>query len=82
MLYSHDWLRAFAPHAGPADEIAEIIGRHVATIDDVHQLREDLAPIVVARVVSAGRHPDSDHLWGTRVDDGEPCSTWSAAHLT
>lgn len=47
-----------------------MIGRHVATIDEVRQLREDLAPIVIARVVSAGRHPNSDHLWVTRVDDG------------
>jgi phenylalanyl-tRNA synthetase beta chain len=70
MLYSHDWLRAFVPHDRSAHEIAAIIGRHVATIDDVRQLREDLAPIVVARVVSAGRHPNSDHLWVTRVDDG------------
>src|SRR6185503_9930090 len=33
-------------------------------------LRQDLAPIVVARVVEAGRHPDSDHLWVTKVDAG------------
>ncbi len=70
MLYSHDWLRAFVPHDRPAGEIAAIIGRHVATIDDVRQLREDLAPIVVARVITAGRHPNSDHLWLTKVDDG------------
>ncbi len=70
MLYSHDWLRAFVPHDRSPDEIAALIGRHVATIDDVHPLREDLAPIVVARVIKAGRHPNSDHLWVTKVDDG------------
>lgn len=70
MLYSHDWLRTFVPHDRSPDEIAALIGRHVATIDDVRQLREDLAPIVIARVMSAGRHPNSDHLWVTKVDDG------------
>jgi phenylalanyl-tRNA synthetase beta chain len=70
MLYSHDWLRTLVPHARSAPEVAELIGRHVATIDDVRALRQDLAPIVIARVVQAGRHPNSDHLWVTRVDDG------------
>ncbi|MCC6319346.1 MAG: phenylalanine--tRNA ligase subunit beta [Gemmatimonadaceae bacterium] len=70
MLYSHDWLRAFVPHSLSATDVARLIGRHVATIDDLRALRQDLAPIVVARVVEAGRHPNSDHLWVTRVDDG------------
>ncbi|MGQ0649064.1 MAG: phenylalanine--tRNA ligase subunit beta [Gemmatimonadaceae bacterium] len=70
MLFSHEWLRTIVPHAHTANEIAELIGRHVATIDDVRQLRQDLAPIVVARVVQVARHPNADSLWVTRVDDG------------
>ncbi len=70
MLYSHDWLRTLVPHTLPAADLAARIGRHVATIDDVRPLRQDLAPIVIARVLEAGRHPNSDHLWVTRVDDG------------
>lgn len=70
MLYSHDWLRTFVPHDLPASEAAALIGRHVATIDHLQPLRADLAPIVIARVVEAGRHPNSDHLWVTKVDDG------------
>lgn len=70
MLYSHDWLRTLVPHDRSASELAALIGRHVATIDDLRALRADLAPIVIARVIEAGRHPNSDHLWVTRVDDG------------
>jgi phenylalanyl-tRNA synthetase beta chain len=70
MLYSHDWLRTIVPHARSADEVARLIGRHVATVDDLRAVRQDLAPIVVARVVHVARHPNSDHLWVTRVDDG------------
>jgi phenylalanyl-tRNA synthetase beta chain len=70
MLYSHAWLAALVPHGRPAAEVQELMGRHVATVDEVRRLREDLAPIVVARVVEAGRHPNSDHLWVTKVDDG------------
>jgi phenylalanyl-tRNA synthetase beta chain len=70
MLYSHDWLRTFVPHSLSSDEVAALVGRHVATVDGVRPLREDLATIVVARVVEASRHPNSDHLWVTKVDDG------------
>ncbi|MBK8249414.1 MAG: phenylalanine--tRNA ligase subunit beta [Gemmatimonadetes bacterium] len=70
MLYSHDWLRALVPHDRSATDLAALIGRHVATIDALTPLRADLVPIVVARVVEAGRHPNSDHLWVTKVDDG------------
>jgi phenylalanyl-tRNA synthetase beta chain len=70
MLYSHDWLRAFVPHDLAPDAIQGLIGTHVATVDAAERLRDDLRAIVVARVVEAGRHPNSDHLWVTQVDDG------------
>jgi phenylalanyl-tRNA synthetase beta chain len=70
MRYSHDWLSAFVPHGRNADAIRDLVSAHVATVDGVEQVRADLAPIVVARVVQASRHPNSDRLWVTRVDDG------------
>ena len=70
MLISHDWLRAFVPHTLSADELRALMTAHVATVDGMERLRADLATIVVARVVHAGRHPNSDHLWVTKVDDG------------
>jgi len=70
MLISHDWLRACAPHGHSPDALRALVTAHVATVDGLSQLRADLASIVVARVVQAGRHPNSDHLWVTKVDDG------------
>ena len=70
MRASHEWLRAFVPHALPPADVARLLSAHVATVDAVEPLRADLAAIVVARVVAAERHPDSDHLWVTKVDDG------------
>lgn len=70
MLISHDWLRSVVPHALDPDALRALLTAHVATVDGMAQLRADLASIVVARVVSAGRHPNSDHLWVTKVDDG------------
>ncbi|HEV8361962.1 MAG TPA: phenylalanine--tRNA ligase subunit beta [Gemmatimonadaceae bacterium] len=70
MKYSHEWLRAFVPHSLTPDEARELMTKHVATVDAMQQLRGELSNIVVARVIEAGRHPNSDHLWLTMVDDG------------
>lgn len=70
MLASHEWLRGFVPHKLSPADVERLISTHVATVDSVQALRADLAPIVVARVVWADKHPDSDHLWVTKVDDG------------
>lgn len=70
MNISRDWLQAFFTREFSATELRELLTRHTATVDELVPLRQDLAPIVVARVVEAGRHPDSDHLWLTRVDAG------------
>ncbi|MCU0634937.1 MAG: phenylalanine--tRNA ligase subunit beta [Gemmatimonadaceae bacterium] len=70
MLASYDWIRGFVPHTLTPDQLAALLSTHVATVDGVRALRADLAPIVVARVVEAARHPNSDHLWVTKVDDG------------
>ena len=66
----HEWLRALVPFRETPAKLRDLITSRVATVDELVPLRQDLAPIVVARVVEAGRHPDSDHLWVTKVDAG------------
>ncbi|MBV6522749.1 MAG: Phenylalanine--tRNA ligase beta subunit [Gemmatimonadaceae bacterium] len=70
MLISFDWLHAFVPHGETPESLRDLMSAHVATVDGMEQLRADLRPIIIARVLSAVRHPDSDHLWVTKVDDG------------
>jgi len=70
MIVSHEWLRGFVPHERSAAEVGEALSRHCVTLDGLEPLRADLAPFVVALVVEAAPHPDSDHLSVTRVDDG------------
>lgn len=70
MIVSHEWIRQFVPHDLSAAEIGEALSRHCVTLDGIEAIGASLAPFVVARVVEAGPHPDSDHLWVTRVDDG------------
>ena len=70
MNASVEWLNAFADSALSATALRDLITGHTATVDELVALRADLAPIVVARVVEAAPHPDSDHLHVTRVDAG------------
>jgi len=70
MLISHEWLKALVPHALGAADVRDLISRHVATVDRMDRLRDDLRDVVIGRVVEAGRHPNSEKLWVTKVDDG------------
>ena len=70
MNASYDWLRDFTDIALTPTELRDVITARAATVDDVVPLRADLGDIVVARVVEAGPHPDSDHLSVTKVDAG------------
>jgi phenylalanyl-tRNA synthetase beta chain len=70
MNVSYEWLRAFVPFNETPAKLRDLITSRVATVDELVPLRTDLAPFVVARVVEAQHHPDSDHLWLTKVDAG------------
>lgn len=70
MNASFEWLKDFTGFDLTPRELRDVITARAATVDDVVALREDLKDIVVGRVVSAAPHPDSDHLWITRVDAG------------
>ena len=70
MNASYSWLRAFVHFDETPSRLRDLITSKVATVDDVVPMRSDLSAIVVARVVEAGPHPDSDHLHVTKVDAG------------
>lgn len=70
MIVSHEWLKQFVPHDLDATAVGDALSRHCVTLDGIEKLGAKLAPFIVAQVVEAGRHPNSDHLWVTKVDDG------------
>jgi phenylalanyl-tRNA synthetase beta chain len=72
MNASTGWLSAFVDHGLAPAQLADLITSRVATVDAVEPLRADLSSIIVGRVLTAERHPDSDHLWLTTVDAGGP----------
>src|ERR1700693_344120 len=67
---SYERLRTFVPFKLTPTELRDLLTSRCATVDDVISLREDLRDIVIGRVVEAARHPNSDHLWLTKVDTG------------
>jgi len=71
MNASCEWLREFVPFALSPDELRDVLTSRVATVEDLIRLRADLDQVVVGRVVEAGPHPNSDHLWVTKVDAGK-----------
>ena len=70
MNVSYQWLKAFVPFDETAVQLRELLTAHVATVDELVPLRQDLASIVIARVIEEAPHPDSDHLHVTKVDAG------------
>ena len=70
MNASYEWLRALVPFKLSPTELRDLLTSRCATVEDLVTLREDLGDVVIGRVVEAARHPNSDHLWVTKVDAG------------
>jgi phenylalanyl-tRNA synthetase beta chain len=71
MNASYQWLKDFVDIDVSPSELRDILTMRCATVDDVVALRQDLNDIVIGRVIEAAPHPNSDHLWVTRVDSGD-----------
>jgi phenylalanyl-tRNA synthetase beta chain len=70
MKFTLDWLKDHLDTTASAEKIAEaltIIGLEVESVEDTAKA---LKPFVVAHVVSAEPHPNSDHLKVCKVDAG------------
>ncbi|HEX5438583.1 MAG TPA: phenylalanine--tRNA ligase subunit beta [Gemmatimonadaceae bacterium] len=70
MNASYNWLRALVPFHLSPQQLRDLLTAHCATVDELVPLRHDLRDVVVGLVVEAARHPNSDHLWVTKVDAG------------
>lgn len=70
MNASYEWLRTLVPADLSPEAMRDIITARCCPVDELVRLRADLADVVIGLVVEAKPHPDSDHLWVTRVDAG------------
>jgi EMAP domain len=72
MNASYQWLRDFVRFDLGPEQLRDLLTSRAATVEELIRLRADLSEIVIARVIEAVPHPDSDHLWVTKVDAGRP----------
>ena len=75
MLLSRKWLSEFVDVDANDKEFAEAMTLSGSKVEGTEDLGAEISNIVVGRVVSMERHPDSDHMWICQVDAGPAAGT-------
>ena len=70
MKFSENWLRQHVPTTATRDELAATLTAIGLEVEEVTPLGEALDGVVVARIVSAEKHPEADRLQVCQVDAG------------
>jgi len=70
MKFSENWLRHHVPTTASRDQLAATLTAIGLEVEEVTPLGEALDGVVVARIVSATRHPEADRLQVCEVDTG------------
>ncbi|MGY0611934.1 phenylalanine--tRNA ligase subunit beta [Luteimonas sp. A501] len=70
MKFSENWLRQHVPTTATREELAATLTAIGLEVEEVTPLGEALDGVVVARIVSAGKHPEADRLQVCQVDAG------------
>ena len=71
MKFSENWLRSHVPTSVSRDELAATLTAIGLEVEEVAALGESLNHVVVARIVSAEKHPEADRLQVCQVDAGQ-----------
>ncbi|MGY1459202.1 MULTISPECIES: phenylalanine--tRNA ligase subunit beta [unclassified Luteimonas] len=70
MKFSENWLRQHVPTGATRDELAATLTAIGLEVEEVVVLGAALDGVVVARIVSAEKHPEADRLQVCQVDAG------------
>ncbi|MCI7472184.1 MAG: phenylalanine--tRNA ligase subunit beta [Clostridiales bacterium] len=68
MNLSRKWLNEFVTVTADDKEFAEAMTLSGSKVELTHDLGEEISNVVVGRLLSMERHPDSDHMWICQVD--------------
>ncbi|HUA80638.1 MAG TPA: phenylalanine--tRNA ligase subunit beta [Dyella sp.] len=71
MKFSENWLRHHVPTRASRDELVATLTAIGLEVEDVTAVGESLDGVVVARIVSAQKHPEADRLQVCEVDTGK-----------
>ena len=70
MIVSRRWLEALLQRPLEGKDIADRLARHVAPVDGVVPINQDLRDVLIARVLEVKQHPNADRLSLCQVDAG------------
>ncbi len=70
MNLSRKWLNEFVKVDAPDREFAEAMTLSGSKVELTHDLGAEISNVVVGRIVSMEKHPNSDHMWVCRLDVG------------
>ncbi|MDR0915969.1 MAG: phenylalanine--tRNA ligase subunit beta [Oscillospiraceae bacterium] len=72
MDLSRKWLAEYAEISADSKAYADRMTLSGSKVELTRELGDEIRNVVIGRVVSIERHPDSDHLWVCQVDVGQP----------
>ena len=70
MIISVNWLKKFVPNLPEIGELSKLIGARLVEIEGVENLGEKYKDVIIAKVISAEKVENSDHLNLCKIDDG------------
>ena len=71
MNLSRKWLNEFVQIDAPDRQFAEAMTLSGSKVEGTADLGAEISNIVVGRIQSMERHPDSDHMWVCQLDAGQ-----------
>lgn len=69
MIISVNWLKKFVPNLPEIGELSKLIGARLVEIEGVENLGEKYKDVIIAKVISAEKVENSDHLNLCKIDD-------------
>ncbi|MFY9326510.1 MAG: phenylalanine--tRNA ligase subunit beta [Georgfuchsia sp.] len=71
MQFSESWLRSFVNPSLDSDALSHLLTMAGLEVEEMHAVAPPFEKVVVARVLSAEKHPDADKLKLCKVDVGQ-----------
>ena len=71
MNLSRKWLGEFVSVDANDKDFAEAMTLSGSKVELTHDLGEEISNVVVGKILSMERHPDSDHMWVCQIDVGQ-----------
>ena len=70
MNLSRKWLQEFVSLEANDKEFAEAMTLSGSKVELTHDLGAEISNVVVGKILSMERHPNSDHMWVCQLDVG------------